>query len=68
MGLFHVNLVLSLIMRSQSSYLSYMTCFKSRAERHILDNWSKQCTLEVSVIAAELVSSMVLIPTKKLSL
>ena len=31
----------------------------------MLDNCSKQCTLEVSVMATELVSSTILFPTKK---
>ena len=37
----------------------------NRTKYHMLDNWSKQCTLEVSVIATELVSSTILFPTKK---
>ena len=42
--------------------------FSNRAKHHMLDNWSKQCTLEVSVMATELVSSRILFPTKKLCL
>ena len=38
----------------------------NRAKHHMLDNWSKQCTLEVSVIATELVPSTILFPAKKL--
>ena len=34
----------------------------------MLDNWSKQCTLEASVMATELVSSTILFATKKLCL
>ena len=39
--------------------------FKSR-KAHVWDNWSKQCTQEVLVMATELVSSTILFPTKKL--
>ena len=38
----------------------------NRAKYHMLDNWSKQCTLEVSVIATDLVPSTILFPAKKL--
>ena len=51
MGVFQVTLVLLLIMRSQPAYfLNCMNCFKLR-KANMLDNWSKQCTLEVWVMA-----------------
>ena len=71
MGVFHVTLhisslflfhftVLLLIMQSQPVY------FLNRTKHHMLDNLSKKYTLEVSVMATELVSSTILFPTKKL--
>ena len=44
-----------------------INCSKSR-KAHVWDNWSKQCTQEVLVMATELVSSTILFPTKKLFL
>ena len=67
-GAFHVTLVLLLIMRSEPAYiLNCMNCFKSRKASYVR-HWSKQCTLEVSMMATVLVSSTILFPTRKLFL
>ena len=76
MGIFHVTLyissslfyfiVLLLIMRSQPTFFSISWLVSNHAKHDILDNWSKQCTLEVSVMVTELVSNTILFLAKKL--
>ena len=54
-----------MIMQSQPAFFkNCMNCSKSRKASYAR-YWSKQCALEVSVIATEMVSSTILLPTKK---
>ena len=56
----HVILLSLLIIRRQSAYfLNCMNCFKWRKALYVR-YWSKQWTLEVSVVATELVSNVIL--------
>ena len=76
MGIFHFTLyissalfyfiVLLSIMRSQPTFFSITWLASNHAKHHILVNWSKQCTLEVSVTATELVSITISFLTNKL--
>ena len=46
-------------------FFEFYELVSNRAKHHMLDNWSKKCTLEVSVMATELVSSTILFATLK---
>ena len=73
MGVFHLALYIS----SSLFYFCFIignakpTCIFFKlydAKHYMLNNWSKQCPLEVSAMVTELVSGTILFPTKKLCL